>query len=731
VTDVSDSNAVVYPSSKYASLSGAQKALVVTFLAVGLWYLSWRPSVFNWDAPVFSSVVFAAEVFGFVCAILYLAMCWKLRQRSPLPVPEGATVAVFIPTINESVDIVRRTVMSAQRMREANEVWLLDDGNRLEMQVLAQELGCRYLARTDNSHAKAGNLNNALRHTTAEYIAIFDADHAPAHNFLEETLGFFSDERVAFVQTPQDFYNLDSFQHRLDRRESVVWSEQTLFFRVIQAGKDQQNAAFFCGSCAVIRRSAIDDIGGFATGTVTEDIHTSIKLHKRGWKSVYYSRSLAFGLAPSSAIPFLKQRLRWGQGAMQVWRQEGILFTRGLSFRQRLSYLATVLAYFEGWQRLVFFMAPVIVLTTGTMPILQMDREFLMRFIPYYLLTFWVFEEVARGYGRSLLTEQYNMMRFAVFITATFGFFLKKLRFVVTPKQMGEADATKRMLWPQYLVLGLNLLAIPVGIAYFSAGRGLPTGALVANVIWATLTFGIAAYAIRYALRSSSYRRREYRFPLPVPLQVRDAQGQLTVALATDISPLGCRVIGAPAAGVEIGQEIRGELLLPTGPLPVHAIVRAATPGAGADQDAEPALGCEFLWGVSDERNQLEMFLFGSDLQWQLNGLSDRVGTPIERVRKMLGNGEQGSRRLAGQTWSPVLYKRVNSEEGSGVGFISRTDPQTGSRTMVSMGVLPRNGRLYAEEVTAAGPRGVVGRVEDEAILETHAAPIYLYKLSA
>jgi cellulose synthase (UDP-forming) len=601
VSDGSNSGAVAFPPSRLASLTLAQRALVFTFLGVGFWYLAWRPSAFNPEAPLFSALVYGAEVFGYLCALLYLGMCWRLRQRTPLPVPDGATVAVFVPTINESVEIVRRTVMAAQRMRHATEVWLLDDGNRLEMQVLADELGCRYLARTENTHAKAGNLNHALAHTRAEFVAVFDADHAPAPNFLDETLGFFSDPKVAFVQTPQDFYNLDSFQHRLNRRDSLVWSEQTLFFRVIQPGKDSQDAAFFCGSCAVVRRKALDDIGGFSTGTVTEDIHTSIRLHKRGWKSVYYGRSLAFGLAPASIIPFLKQRLRWGQGAMQVWRQEGVLFTRGLTLRQRLSYLGTMLAYFEGWQRLVFFTAPVIVLTTGTMPILQLDREFLVRFLPYYLLTFWTFEEVARGHGRTVLTEQYNMVRFAVFITATFGFFLRKLRFVVTPKQMGEGDATRRMLWPQYLVLAANVVAIPVGIAWFGTERGLPAGALIANVIWAALTCGIAVAAIRFALQSASSRRREYRFPLPVPLRLQDEAGRESVALATDISPQGCRVVGSAAGAASVGQELRGELLLPTGPLPVRAMVRAVNAPAPDDpRPGEPALGCEFRWGVSD-----------------------------------------------------------------------------------------------------------------------------------
>jgi cellulose synthase (UDP-forming) len=732
--DIGVASGPAVPAAKYASLSIAQRVLVAIFVAVGVWYLAWRPAAFNPDAMTFSVLVYGAELFGFACALLYIAMCWGLRQRSPLPVPRNTRVAVFVPTINESVDIVRRTVMAALRMKHADEVWLLDDGNRLEMHALAEELGCRYVARTENSHAKAGNLNNALRHTRADYIAIFDADHAPMANFLEETLGFFADEKVAFVQTPQDFYNLDSFQHRVNREESLVWSEQTLFFRVIQPGKDRLNSAFFCGSCAVISRKALDDIGGFATGTVTEDIHTSLRLHKRGWKSVYYARSLAFGLAPASAIPFLKQRLRWGQGAMQVWRKEGIVFSRGLSLGQRASYLATMFAYFEGWQRAIFFTAPVVVLTTGVMPIVYLDREFLLRFVPYYLLTFWVFEEVARGYGRSLLTEQYTMMRFAVFVTATFGFFLRRLRFVVTPKQMGASDATRRVLWPQYLVLGLNAAAIPVGLYLYSRGNGLPTGALVANVIWAGATLGIAALAIRFALRVSQFRRREYRFPLPIPMRVF-ARGGVSLGLATDISPLGCRLVGGPVSGARAGEDLRGELLLPSGALPVHASVQSLILPPGRKRQAEEpqpaALGCAFRWGTSDDRDQLEMFLFGSDLQWRLNGLEDRIHTPLEKLSDLLRGVRHEPRRLVGQHWSPLLYRRVNAQQEVGVGFISALQSEAGERTVVSLGLLPENGRLYAEEVTATGPRGVVGRVADAEVLETHSAPIYLYRLTA
>lgn len=286
----------------YLPLELPRRIVLYTFFAVGVIYLYWRTGTFHPDHPVFSRLLYAAEVFGFFTALLNAFMTWRLTVRTSPPPPPGLSVDVFIPTYNEELAVVRRTVLAAKAMDYPHQTWVLDDGNRPEMRALATELGVRYLARADNTHAKAGNLNHALQHSRADFIATFDADHAPRRDFLLKTLGFFADERVAFVQTPQDFYNLDSFQNRTDERQRWAWSEQSFFFRIIQRGKDYWNSAFYCGSCAVIRRRALDDIGGFATGTVTEDIHTSLRLHKRGWHSVYLPESLAYGIAGRAQI---------------------------------------------------------------------------------------------------------------------------------------------------------------------------------------------------------------------------------------------------------------------------------------------------------------------------------------------------------------------------------------------------------------------------------------------
>src|SRR5512139_780494 len=377
----------------YRPLERPRQLLVLAFVVASVWYLTWRLGTFNPDARFFSWLIYGAELFGFTTAMLHIFMCWRLTERHA-PMPRVVrSVDVFVPTYNESVDLVRKTLTAAIAMDGPHTTWLLDDGRRPEMAALARELGCRYLTRPDNEHAKAGNLNHALAHSSGELVAIFDADHAPRRDFLVKTVGYFDDERVGFVQSPQDFYNLDSYQHRRRGQRGPVWTEQALFFRVIQRGKDFWNAAFFCGSCAVVRRSALEQIGGFATGTVTEDLHTSIRLHARGWRSVYHAEPLAFGLAPESIEPFISQRVRWGQGAMHVWRKEGLLTHKGLTLAQRLNYLASVLTYFDGWQKGVFYLAPVVVLTTGTMPLITNTPDFLLHFVPYYLLTFWVFEE--------------------------------------------------------------------------------------------------------------------------------------------------------------------------------------------------------------------------------------------------------------------------------------------------------------------------------------------------
>jgi len=635
------------PRVPFVGLETPRKWLAVFFLAASLWYLHWRLGTYNPDAPVLWWLVYVAECFGFQTAVMHVFMCWRLTRRVSPPVPAALSVDVFIPTYNESVALVRRTLLAAKAMDYAHQTWLLDDGRRPEMAKLAAQLGCRYLSRADNRHAKAGNLNNALQHSAAEFVAIFDADHAPRRDFLLKTLGYFNDARVGFVQTPQDFYNLDSYQHRSKRGRTTLWTEQSLFFRVIQRGKDFWNSAFFCGSCAVVRRRTLDDIGGFATGTITEDLHTSVRIHAKGWKSVYHSEALAFGLAPESIEPFLSQRIRWGQGAMHVWRTEGLLLHKGLTLAQRINYFASAVTYFDGWQRAVFYLTPVFVLTTGTLPLLSTLPDFIAHFIPYYVLTFWTFSEVGRGYGRVFQVEQYNMARFAAFAWATLALIAPTRKFRVTAKGAFIAR-WRRFTLPQWSVLSLNVLAVPVGL-WLYAGDRMPMESLFANAIWAGVNAMLALCVLSFTSVTQRNKRSGYRFPVPLTAKLTTREGVEWPGCLDDVSASGFRFHGALPGHLAVGDTVEGHLVLPDGPLVFAAKMRSA-PSSGAAQPAPPAAGFSFVLSEA-ATHRLESFLFGSDLQWKINGLSDQAPTPMSL---MLPRLVQGPRReaLAGMRWN-------------------------------------------------------------------------------
>lgn len=705
--------------------------VILLFVLVGVWYLNWRLSSFNPEAWIFSIVVYGAEVYGFMAALMHFYMNWRLTDRQAPAAAKGATVDVFIPTYNESMELVRRTLKAALNLDYPAKVWLLDDGNRAEMRQLAAELGCQYLAREDNRDAKAGNLNHALKHSDGEFIAIFDADHAPRRNFLSRTLGYFRDARVAFVQTPQDFYNLDSFQHRGKAGKGSIWTEQSLFFRVIQRGKDQHNAAFFCGSCAIIRRQALEAIGGIATGTITEDLHTSIRLHKQGYQSVYHAESLAYGLAPAQVEPFLKQRIRWGQGAMQVWKKEGVLFARGLSLAQRINYFASMTTYFDGWQKGIFYLAPIIVLTTGLMPLASPGWDFLLHFIPFYLLNFWAFEEISRGYGRTLYIEQYNMSRFAVFAWATLGLFRKRLSFKVTAKGLRKEGRFDFLSLPQKLVFLGSLLAILLGGVLFVATAYLPWHAVVANALWAALNAGLAYAILSFSRGRDKNQRGEYRFKLPLVARLQFAGQDSLLGTVDDISPKGLRFYGRTPEHLPAGTHFTGMLFLPGGPLRISGTTTAQADTA-ADA-ANRAISCRLESTPNEATTRIEQFLFGSDLELRLNGLEERQPTPLERLGlinrqardKTLGDD------LAGGHWNAVQLTLVNGRAQQQTLAVTRLDASQQPTRVLSQVPLSMQD-CYWMTVHARMARAIYrGRFQEETRLDSPLGPLFLYAFQA
>ena len=223
--------------------------------AASLRYLTWRLTyTLSFNDPVsgiFSVLLFAAEIYTVVMLFSGHFQAFRPIRRTSPEMPSDArwpSVDVYITTLDESVDVVRRTAVGCRAMRYGGrkKVWVLDDGSRVEMRRLAEQLGIGYLSRKDRRAAKAGNLNEAMARTSGELIAQFDADHVPVRSFLEETVPFLvADDNLAFVQTPHQFQNSDIYQRNLAVGSQVA-NEQDLFFRVLQPGADFWNAAYFC-----------------------------------------------------------------------------------------------------------------------------------------------------------------------------------------------------------------------------------------------------------------------------------------------------------------------------------------------------------------------------------------------------------------------------------------------------------------------------------------------------
>ena len=672
--------AAVPSGSGSRRIGAAGGALVVFFAVASVVYFDYRIPLWNPASPLLSSLLLGAELFGTLTLALHVVMTWRLVERRAPPPPSGVIADIFVTTWNEPVELLRATLLAARRVRHAGIVWLLDDGCRPEMRALADELGVAYVGRVERDHAKAGNLNNALKLSTAAFVAVFDSDHAPASGFLERTLGYFDDARVAFVQTPQDFYNLDSIQHRLRRRSREVWHEQSLFYRVIQPGKDFWNATFFCGSCAVVRRAALDDIGGFATGTITEDFHTSVKLHARGWRSAFHAEPLAFGLSPFDIDQYATQRLRWGRGAMQVWRQERGLLRGRLTPAQWGCYFASTITYFEGWQKAVMYFLPAVVLVTGALPLIWTGAEFLLYFLPWFASGLIVTELFGRGYAKTLWMEEYNLLRYFTFIRATLALVIPAdWRFQVTSKQRTPRSEQTAKLMPQMLIAGVTGIALLAGALIQFTTAHLPVGAFWVNVLWAVFNAALALKALSFARRRSRQRRGAYRFPLPLPVRLAGADGITRTVIAEDVSSHGMSLRSGDAS--KVGDVVRGDIMLPQGPTPFSGRVvhRVADAGGGP-----ASLGLNFAWGDRRDSDALSTLLYGNALQWDVNSWSDggrsrfrrlyarrdRRDAPAWTIGTLAGRGEAPVRCLArpehpnAASWRVVAYGRPAAVDG-------------------------------------------------------------------
>lgn len=564
--------------TKYLARAGG----VVSVLAL-LAYLTWRIAYTlppgSWNRNVaYALIIF--EALPLIGLTVKAVTLWSIDCEVPAPITAGAVypkTAVFIPTYNEPAEVIAPTIAAACAIQPPHETWVLDDGDRSWVEDLCHELGARYVRRAVHEHAKAGNMNHALAlmaeeeaRTGAdptEVIAVLDCDHVPMERFLTATLGWFADPEIALVQGPQQFYNHGAFD------DDGHTGEQGLFFNVLMAARQHAGAGpFWCGSTSLVRVAALREVGGVATETITEDMHTTLKLIRAGWKTAYHPQTLAVGLAPATPDQYLLQRRRWGLGAMQILVAERLWAAkRWMSWRSYWEYLDGTVFWLEGLATIGAFLVPVGVLLSGAQTSRAAPLAFTTAFLAMFSLRLWGAKRLMRGHIRWGTAFALRTLRIPIGLAC--GWWLvtrSSLDFVVTPKG-GEDE--RRLGRPPHILPALAIIAFTIcayavaGVAGLVPWRTAPEST-IASGLWLALAGSVLLFGMARirATRFATSRRSAHRFPVATTLRLDGVAGQVIDASVNGIAarfppncslPVGLATVELPGCSLLKMEQVR------------------------------------------------------------------------------------------------------------------------------------------------------------------------------
>ncbi|KKB75959.1 cellulose synthase [Devosia soli] len=647
---------------KLLRLDGNWRLLLLTFgTIIVLRYAFWRttstlPPMDQWADFIPGLILYLAEMYCIMMLFLSLFVVIRpmpnhvsTRLTPGEPVP---TVDIFIPTYNEDYELLAGTLAAARDIDYPEDrftVWLLDDGSteakrnnpdpeqaaaaqeRYEqLQQLCEELGCRYLTRPKNEHAKAGNLNNGLAHSTGEFVAVFDADHAPARDFLQETVPFFGrDSRLFLVQTPHFFLNPDPLERNL-RTFEVMPSENEMFYGVIQRGLDRWNAAFFCGSAALLRREALVTTNGFSGRSITEDCETAIELHSRGWNSIYVDKPLVAGLQPVTFASFIGQRTRWAQGMMQIMLFSFPLFKSGLTVAQRLCYMSSTMFWLFPIPRMIFLFAPFFYLFFDLQIFTASAGEFTAYTLTYFVVNLVMQNSLFGRWRWPWISELYEFIQSVHLLGALFSVVRNpyKPSFKVTAKDESvESSRLSELARPFYLIFLLLVLA--VGMTIYKIGAE-PYQAEVTMVVGGWNIFNLILAGC--ALGVVSERREGWgsrRVAVERRCEVRGTDGEWTRAMLVNVSSGGVAVrMPNSSAGLGRGMPttLRFTPLANIGADELPVFIRQVTQeGKGV------VFGCRYMPERGSHYRLIADLIYANSGNWQMRQSARQVNIGIIR----------------------------------------------------------------------------------------------------
>lgn len=508
-------------------------------------YLVWRifftiPFEYGTVSVVAGVSLLVVEILGMVEAFIHFANMYSVENYpfpENLPLDQFPDVDIFIATYSEPVDLLYKTIHGCTRMKYPDKskvhIYLCDDGHRAEMKELAHRLGVNYLDREDHKGAKAGNLNNALAHSDSPYVVTFDADMIPRSNFLMRTIPYFVEcdlknrgrkeedkVKLGFLQSPQSFYNLDLFQFNLYSEQRIP-NEQDYFYKDIQVARTKTNSVIYGGSNTVLRREALESIGGFYTEAITEDFATGLLLEKKQYVSLGTAEPLASGLSPQDLKDLIQQRVRWARGVIATGRKMHILLGQGLTFAQKMNYWASVWYWYAPLKRLIYIMSPILYATFDFMVFKCTLPQVLVFWLPMYLSSNISLRMLSKNIRSTKWTSIYETVIFPYMLIPvmleTVGITMKKFKVTSKGEQKNEKGRNFIYTIPFLLLIVLSVIGIArcVMIMLRSGSFGP-----VVVLFWLVYNLFLLVMSLFFVDGRVPYRKSE-RIMVQMPCKVR------------------------------------------------------------------------------------------------------------------------------------------------------------------------------------------------------------------
>ena len=459
-------------------------SLITTIIYILFRIFCTLPRVFD-VSLLFALIVLLVEVIDSVFFAIYTLNI--LVKESKIPIiskvlkKDYPELDVFIATINEEIKLVEETIKACKEMKYPDKrkihIYLCDDGRRKEMEDLCKKMKINYIDRKNNKNAKAGNYNNALKKTKSPYIVVFDADMKPTKDFLMKTIPYlFCDEKIGFVQLPQSFSNEDIYQKRFKLWNYIPF-EQDYFYHRIQLSKNNNNSVIFCGTNAILSRKALEDIGGFATETITEDFATGLLMERKGYKGIALPYDEAYGKNVESISSLIKQRIRWCRGCIQTYKNYKILHNSGLNFIQKTDYLSGIYYWFFGIRNTIFLLVPLLFAYFNIRIIQGNAILFIIFFLIQYILKRFVIDKLENNKVSSTWNRIYEVILSPIILVESIleviGFTNKKFDVTIKNNNFKKSYKYYYLIVTHILFFVLNLSGL-----YISIEKGLIYGFL-------------------------------------------------------------------------------------------------------------------------------------------------------------------------------------------------------------------------------------------------------------